>query len=249
MFLAEGLYAGYFWGIDSSSRNFMQWLSLVITAPVVFYSGMPFMRGAYNGLRNGSMTMGLPIALGALITYFYSAWATVNKSGDVYFDSAAMFIFLILIGRYLETASKRKAGSATERLLGLGAKTATIVRDGVRTTVPVHAVSVGDLVEVKPGEKIPVDGVLVEGESRVDESMLTGGVVAGKEGFRLAGFWCNHEYGWNIHLRDHQGWRRYRSFKDNPPCGGCPGFKGRYSEDSGQDSSLLCPCHPGGLRP
>lgn len=174
MFLAEGLYAGYFWGIDSSSRNFMQWLSLVITAPVVFYSGMPFMRGAYNGLRNGSMTMDLPIALGALITYFYSAWATVNKSGDVYFDSAAMFIFLILIGRYLETASKRKAGSATEKLLTLGAKTATIVRDGVRTTVPVHAVSVGDLVEVKPGEKIPVDGLLVEGESRVDESMLTG---------------------------------------------------------------------------
>jgi len=174
MFLAEGLYAGYFWGIDASSRNFIQWLSLVITAPVVFYSGTPFTRGAYNGLRNRAMTMDLPIALGALITYFYSAWATVNKRGDVYYDSAAMFIFLILIGRYLEAASKRKAGSATERLLSLGPKTATIIKDGERTTVPVNAVSVGDWVEVKPGEKIPVDGIIMEGESRVDESMLTG---------------------------------------------------------------------------
>ena len=174
MFLAEGLYAGYFWGIDASSRNFMQWLSLIITTPAVFYSGIPFMRGAYNGLRNRAMTMDLPISLGALITYFYSAWATVNKRGDVYFDSAAMFIFLILIGRYLEAASKRKAGSATERLLSLGAKTARVVRDGERTTVPVNAVAVGDLVEVRPGEKIAVDGIVTEGESRVDESMLTG---------------------------------------------------------------------------
>ena len=174
MFLAEGLYAGYFWGIDASSRNFMQWLSLIITTPAVFYSGTPFIRGAYNGLRNRAMTMDLPIALGALITYFYSAWATVNKRGDVYFDSAAMFIFLILIGRYLEAASKRKAGSATERLLSLGARTATVIKDGERTTVPVNAVSVGDLVEVRPGEKIPVDGIVTEGESRVDESMLTG---------------------------------------------------------------------------
>ncbi len=174
MFLAEGLYAGYFWGIDASSRNFMQWLSLIITTPAVFYSGTPFIRGAYNGLRNRAMTMDLPIALGALITYFYSAWATVNKRGDVYFDSAAMFIFLILIGRYLEAASKRKAGSATERLLSLGAKTATVIKDGERITVPVNAVSVGDLVEVRPGEKIPVDGIVVEGEARVDESMLTG---------------------------------------------------------------------------
>lgn len=174
MFLAEGLYAGYFWGIDASSRNFMQWLSLIITAPVVFYSGTPFIRGAYNGLRNRAMTMDLPIALGALITYFYSAWATLNKRGDVYFDSAAMFIFLILIGRYLEAASKRKAGSATERLLSLGAKAATVIKDGERTTVPVNAVSVRDWVEVKPGGKIPVDGIIMDGESRVDESMLTG---------------------------------------------------------------------------
>jgi Cu2+-exporting ATPase len=174
MFLAEGLYAGYFWGIDAASRNFMQWLSLIISAPAVFYSGVPFMKGAFIGLKNRSMTMDLPIALGALITYFYSAWATINKRGDVYFDSAAMFIFFILIGRYLEAASKKRAGSATERLTGLSARTVTVVKGGVRTIIPVEAVSVGDIVEVKPGEKIPVDGTVIEGESRVDESMLTG---------------------------------------------------------------------------
>lgn len=174
MFLAEGLYAGFFWGIDASSRNFMQLLSLIVTAPVIFYSGTPFMRGAYKGLRNGAMTMDLPVALGALITYTYSAWATIEQRGDVYFDSAAMFIFLILIGRYLEAASKRKAGSATERLLNLGAKTATVIRNGERLTLPVNEVRVGDMVEVRPGEKVPVDGVIAEGGSRVDESMLTG---------------------------------------------------------------------------
>lgn len=181
MFLAEGLYAGYFWGIDISFRNFLQWLSLTVTAPVVFYSGMPFMRGAYNGLKNRSMTMDLPVALGAIITFLYSTWTTVNGSGDVYFDSAAMFIFLILAGRYLETASKKKAGNITERLLSLGAGTATVIRNGAHTTVPVQRVTAGDILEVKPGSKIPVDGVVVEGESRVDESMLTGESVPVKK--------------------------------------------------------------------
>jgi len=174
MFLAEGLYAGYFWGIDAASRNFMQWLSMFITIPAVFYSAIPFMKGAYNGLRNRAMTMDLPIALGALITFFYSAWATVNKRGDVYFDSAAMFICLILAGRYIESSSRKKAGNATERLLGLGAKSATVIRDGECVIVPVDSVLVGESVEVRPGEKIPVDGVVIEGESRVDETMLTG---------------------------------------------------------------------------
>ncbi|MEK7851120.1 MAG: heavy metal translocating P-type ATPase metal-binding domain-containing protein, partial [Deltaproteobacteria bacterium] len=153
MFLAEGLYVGYFWGIDAASRNFMQWLSMFITIPAVFYSAIPFMKGAYNGIRNRAMTMDLPIALGALITFFYSVWATVNKRGDVYFDSAAMFICLILAGRYIESSSRKKAGNATERLLGLGAKSATVIRDGESVIVPVDSVLTGEIVEVRPGEK------------------------------------------------------------------------------------------------
>ncbi len=174
MFFAEGLYAGYFWGIESEFRNFLQWASLVVTAPVVFYSGAPFIKGSLNGLRNRAMTMDLPVALGSLITFFYSAWATVRGRGDVYFDSTAMFIALILAGRYLEAAAKKKAWGATARLVSLDADTATVIRDGAREVVPVKAVAVGDILEVKPGEKVPLDGVITEGESRIDESMLTG---------------------------------------------------------------------------
>lgn len=193
MFLAEGLYAGYFWGIDASSRNFMQWLSMFISIPAVFYSAIPFMKGAYNGLRNRAMTMDLPIALGALIAFFYSAWATVNKRGDVYFDSAAMFICLILAGRYIESSSRKKAGNATERLLGLGAKSATVIRNGESVIVPVDSVLAGEIVEVKPGENIPVDGVVIEGESRVDETMLTGesGHVKKVAGSKVSGATMN----------------------------------------------------------
>ncbi len=174
MFMAEGLYAGYFWGMDERLRFFFHWLSLIVTMPAVFYSGMPFIKGAYNGIRNRSITMDMPIASGVLITFLYSAWATVNNLEYVYFDSAAMFIFLILMGRYFESSAKRRAGNITERLLSLRAKTATLVKDGIRKSVPVHSIKAEDIIEVKPGEKIPVDGVIIEGISRVDESMLTG---------------------------------------------------------------------------
>ncbi len=174
MFFAEGLYAGYFWGIESNFRNFLQWASLIVTIPVVFYSGTPFITGAYHGLINRAMTMDMPVALGALITFFYSAWATVAGRGDVYFDSVAMFVSLILLGRYLEAAAKKKAGIATARLISLDVDAATVIRDGARVTVPVKAVRVGEVLEVKPGERIPLDGIMTEGESRIDESMLTG---------------------------------------------------------------------------
>lgn len=174
MFMAEGLYAGYFWGIETGYRSFLQWMSLIMTAPVVFYSGAPFMASAWAGLRMRTMTMDLPVALGALITFFYSAWATVAHRGDVYFDSASMFIFLILAGRYIEAAARKKAGSATARLASLKTAMATVIIGGVRASVPVKSVRPGDIVEVKPGEEVPLDGVVIDGESRVDESMLTG---------------------------------------------------------------------------
>lgn len=174
MFMAEGLYAGYFRGIETGYRSFLQWMSLGMTAPVVFYSGAPFMASAWAGLRHRTMTMDLPVALGALITFFYSAWATVAHRGDIYFDSASMFIFLILAGRYLEAAARKKAGSATARLASLKTGMATVIIGGVRASVPVKSVRPGDIVEVKPGEQVPLDGVVIEGESRVDESMLTG---------------------------------------------------------------------------
>lgn len=174
MFMAEGLYAGYFRGMETGYRSFLQWTSLFMTAPVVFYSGAPFMASAWAGLRHRTMTMDMPVALGALITFFYSAWSTVLQRGDVYFDSASMFILLILAGRYLEAAARKKAGSATARLASLKTAMATVIIGGVRASVPVKSVRPGDIVEVKPGEQVPLDGVVIDGESRVDESMLTG---------------------------------------------------------------------------
>lgn len=174
MFFAEGLYAGFFWGIEAGFRDFLQWMSLVVALPAVAYSAWPITRGAWRGLKNGAMTMDLPIALGILITFLYSAWATAAGRGDVYFDSAAMFAFLILTGRFLEASARSRVAAATTRLLDLKPRTATLIEDGQRKKMPVDSVNEGALVEVKPGGRIPLDGVVKTGTTLVDESMLTG---------------------------------------------------------------------------
>lgn len=175
MFLAEGLYGGFLWGMDESSRFFLELLSLLVAVPVVFYAGLPFLRGAFYGIRARALTMDLPIALGILITFGYSLASVAGVAGaGVYFDSAAMFIFLILIGRLLEAEARKRAGWTA---LGLSARetmSATLYTNGVRRVAAVKSLIPGDIVEVKPGEKVPVDGVVFEGESKVDESMLTG---------------------------------------------------------------------------
>lgn len=172
--MAEALYGGYFWGIEAKFKNYFQWVSMLVTTPVVLYSGMPFFSGAWRGLRNRALNMDLPIALGVLVAYIYSVIATFSGKGEVYFDSAAMFLFIILVGRHLEGAALRRAGEVTERLLHLGARTATLLIGEERVTVPVRELKLDDMVEVKPGEKIPADGMLVSGASWLDESMLTG---------------------------------------------------------------------------
>lgn len=174
VFLADGLYGGYIWGMDEGFKDFLQWISLFAVMPAVFYSGSAFITPAWNGLKNKTFTMDLTVALGSLITFFYSVWATVNKRGDVYFDTVAMFIFLILAGRFLEAAYRRKAWSDTARITHLATDSATVVFNGVRSVVPVASVKAGEILEVKPGETVPLDGVVTEGCSSVDESMLTG---------------------------------------------------------------------------
>ncbi|MBF0284936.1 MAG: heavy metal translocating P-type ATPase [Magnetococcales bacterium] len=174
MLLAVALYAGYFQGIEDRFKQYFHWVSLVIATPVLFYSGWVFFKGAWSGLRVGRLTMDLPIALGALVTYLHSVSVTLSGRGEVYFDSVAMFIFVLLTGRYLESAARRKAAGATERLLRLAPVTATVLRDDQPITVPVQEVVVGDLFLVRPGERIPVDGEVISGQSGVDESLLTG---------------------------------------------------------------------------
>ncbi len=173
LWISIALYSG---ADQGEFKNWFHWISFLIATPTLLYAGYPFLRNALLGLRRRYLTMDLPIAIGAVTTYGYSTYVTITASalGHVYFDTVVNFLFVILVGRYLEAISKREALSATSRLLELQPKLATVMIDGLAKVVPIRAVKIGDLVLVKPGEKIPVDGVLTDGQSAVDESMLTG---------------------------------------------------------------------------
>ncbi|MGE5252251.1 MAG: heavy metal translocating P-type ATPase [Bacteroidota bacterium] len=151
------------------------WLMLALATPVQFYVGWQYYVGAYKALRNGSANMDVLIAMGSSAAYFYSLPITFGwLAGHVYFETAAVIITLIKLGKFLEARAKGRTSEAIKKLMGLRARTARVVRSGVETDVPVDDVRVGDVVLVRPGEKIAVDGVVVEGRSSVDESMLTG---------------------------------------------------------------------------
>jgi cation-transporting ATPase V len=149
------------------------WAAFALATPVQFYAGWPFLKGAVIRARRLTANMDTLIALGTLSAYAYSVWALLHME-ELYFDSAAVIIAFILLGRYLEARAKGRASEAITRLLELGAKDALVVRDGKEMRVPVDAVKVGWRVRVKPGERIPVDGLVLEGSGAIDESMLTG---------------------------------------------------------------------------
>ncbi|MFL6032372.1 MAG: heavy metal translocating P-type ATPase [Rubrobacteraceae bacterium] len=160
------------------------WLNLALLAlatPVQFWAGRRFYRGAWSALRHGSADMNTLVVVGTSAAYFYSAVAALapqlfagGMGVGVYFDTSALIVTLILLGRLLEARARGRTSEAIKRLAGLGAKTARVVRDGEEGDVPVEDVSVGDVVVVRPGEKVPVDGVVVSGESAVDEAMISG---------------------------------------------------------------------------
>jgi len=158
-------------------------LFFVLATPVQFWAGWQFYRGAWQVAKHRSTDMNTLIAVGTSAAYFYSIVATfwpgliesaAGVSADVYFDTAAAIIALILLGRWLEARAKGRTSAAIKRLMGLRARTARLLRDGREVDVPVEEVAPGDVVIVRPGEKLPVDGVVLEGRSALDESMLTG---------------------------------------------------------------------------
>jgi len=153
----------------------MDWIMFALATPVQFYVGWQYYVGAYKSLRNGSANMDVLVAMGSSAAYLYSLPIVFGlMSGHVYFETAAVIITLIKLGKYLEARAKGRTSEAIKKLMGLRARAARIIRGGQEMEVPVEEVRVGDLVLVKPGEKIPVDGVVVEGRTSVDESMLTG---------------------------------------------------------------------------
>ncbi|MGC5000931.1 heavy metal translocating P-type ATPase [Streptomyces sp. DT203] len=171
-----------------------QWLSLTLAAPVVVWGGLPFHRASWTNLRHGAATMDTLVSIGTLAAFGWSLWAlffgdagmtgmrhgfdfTVSRaegSSTIYLEVAAGVITFILLGRYLEAKSKRKAGSALRALMHLGAKDVSVLRGGTEVRIPVDRLTVGDRFVVRPGEKIATDGTVVEGASAVDASMLTG---------------------------------------------------------------------------
>jgi Cu2+-exporting ATPase len=161
---------------EGQFRNFFHWMGWALATPTLLYAGYPFYKGAWGGLRIARMTMDLPIAIGLTVTYVYSVYVTVvgERAGEVYFDTVTNLIFVILIGRYLEGMFRHQALSATSRLMDMQPRVATVLRDAVEKMISVRAVQVGDRVLVKPGSKIPMDGLVCEGSSSVDESMLSG---------------------------------------------------------------------------
>ncbi|MFD4970002.1 heavy metal translocating P-type ATPase [Streptomyces sp. NPDC058424] len=171
-----------------------QWLSLTLAAPVVVWGGLPFHRAALANARHGAATMDTLVSIGTLAAFGWSLWALflgdagmpgmrhefrlnvsrVDAASTIYLEVAAGVVAFILLGRYLEARSKRRAGAALRALLELGAKDVSVLRDGAETRIPVAALAVGDRFVVRPGEKIATDGTVVEGSSAIDASMLTG---------------------------------------------------------------------------
>ena len=155
--------------------QWVNWVMFALATPVQFYVGWQYYVGAYKSLRNRSANMDVLIAMGSSVAYLYSVVVTLGYlPGHVYFETSAVIITLIRLGKYLEARAKGRTSEAIKKLMGLRAKSAHIIREGVELELSVDDVKIGDLVLVKPGEKIPVDGVVVEGHSSVDESMLTG---------------------------------------------------------------------------
>ncbi|MCA2272445.1 copper-translocating P-type ATPase [Mycobacterium intracellulare] len=149
------------------------WVAFAATVPVQFVAGWPFLTGAVRQARAGSANMDTLIALGTLTAFFYSTYE-LFAGGPLFFDTAALIIAFVVLGRYFEATATGKASEAISKLLEMGAKEACLLVDGQELLVPVDRVHVGDLVRVRPGEKIPVDGQVTEGRAAVDESMLTG---------------------------------------------------------------------------
>ncbi|HEX5277105.1 MAG TPA: heavy metal translocating P-type ATPase [Fluviicoccus sp.] len=170
------MYAGSLYlGVEEDEfRDFFRWTCLIVTIPVFFYSGYPFYRSAWIALRNRSLNMDVPVSIALISTFVISVYATLTSTGEIYFDSVSMFIFLLLAGRFLETRARQQAGETANDLSPVMPELAHRQTADGHEDVPVTQLQPGDLVMVRPGETIPCDGRVREGLSQVSEALLTG---------------------------------------------------------------------------
>ncbi|WP_201354044.1 heavy metal translocating P-type ATPase [Hydrogenimonas urashimensis] len=174
MWIAVAQYTGMFTGMRSDVKQVLNVAEWVLATPTLFYSGWVFFRGAWYGLKNRFVNMDLLVAAGASLAYLYSLWAMVTGKGEVYFDSVTMIITFVLAGKYLEVLSKKRAADTMDALTSALPTEVTVVQNGEKAMIPVEEVQPGDIIEVRPGEKVAIDGVVVSGEGSFDESSLTG---------------------------------------------------------------------------
>ncbi|MDP2668554.1 MAG: heavy metal translocating P-type ATPase [bacterium] len=175
---------GAFPGLMKTAPMFLQnfWVQLLLATPVQFWAGFGFYRATISALKHRTANMDTLVVIGTTVAYVYSVFVTMSPELLIkigiepmpYFDTAAIIIGLILLGRYFEAKAKAGTSEAIKKLIGLQAKTARVLRDGKEIDIPINEVIIGDIIRVRPGEKIPVDGIIVDGESSIDESMITG---------------------------------------------------------------------------
>ena len=174
MMFAFALYSGYFTDLDVELRDYFRWVSMIFAAPVVFYSAQPFYFSAIRSLLSGKLNMDLSVSIAIAGAYIASCIATINGTGEVYFESVSMFTFFLLLGRYFEQQAKQKASVSSSNLHKLIPVTAHIMQDGKAIEIAAKKLKVDDIILVRPGDIVAADGEIISGLSSVNESMLTG---------------------------------------------------------------------------
>jgi len=175
MMIAVALYLGDYFGMEERFEKFFYWISLGLTLPVMLYSAQPFFRTAIRDIKHGQAGMDVPVSIGISVAFAGSIWSTFNGHGEVYYDSVVMFVFFLLTGRYFELVARKKSSESADALVhGVPAVATRVDSNGDESLVTVAELALGDIVRVKPGDTFPADGVVIEGRSSVDESLLTG---------------------------------------------------------------------------
>lgn len=174
MMFALALYTGYFTDLDVQYRDYFRWVSMLFATPVVLYSAQPFYFSAIRTLLSGKLNMDVSVSIAIGGAYVASCFATVNGTGEVYFESVSMFTFFLLLGRYFEQKARQKASVSSSNLHKLVPLTAHLVNDNGQEDIPAKKLRLNDVILVKPGEMIAADGVVIEGHTSINEAMLTG---------------------------------------------------------------------------